>query len=554
MPPKFSKEFKIQLVSGQKPIRQHRTSPCEANCPAGNPIQAMENHLKEGRRDEAHALLLTRNPFPGVTGRVCPHPCEQNCNRNRYDEGLAVRSLERFAADSNGVAPLRPGAPTGKHLAVIGSGPAGMTCAYFAALLGHRVSVFESAPVLGGVPRTAVPDFRLPKGVVDRETGNILALGIEAYINTVVGKHIGIEQIMQDHDACVVAVGNWTERRLNIPGAERARPAVAFLKESNLSRPDFTGLKVLVIGGGGVAFDCAFTARRLGAAAVSLLFPEDAEHIKAPAEEVAQARREGLVLHASRLARRIDERGVEAVKLESFAFDEKGELEAKTIEDDVLQEPADVVICASGLQPALDFLAPLNPARTPRGHLVVDSDMATSVPGLFAAGDIVDGPGTVAAAIGSGRRTALGLHSRLMDLPDRLMVQVDAERRLVVSGVSPDGQAHVVDFSEISNPGYHEKAPRRESRQAQASSLPFSEIDAGFDAEAAQAEAGRCLHCGHCINCGTCVERCPGYILVKDEQEGPFVEYPDECWHCGCCRIGCPTGAISIEFPITMRV
>ena len=551
MPPKFSKELNTRIVSGYMPRRQPRTSPCEASCPAGNRIQAMETLLKDGRRAEAHAMLLSRNPFPGVTGRVCPHPCESRCNRNNYDQGVSIRALERFAADDPGASGFRPGNPTGKRVAVIGSGPAGMSCAWF-------LGLFEAAPVLGGVPRVSVPDFRLPKNVPDREAGNILALGISVHTNTRVGRDITLRDLLSNFDACVVAVGNSRERRLNIPGMEMARQAVAFLTETNLDRRDLGGKKVVILGGGGVAFDCAFTARRLGAVSVSLIFPEDAEHIKAPAEEVEQARAEGVTLYPSRLTRAVTERGVEAVALASFFFDEKGELQAQTLENDVLKEEADLVICASGLVPDLDFLDGLVPNRTPRGMLAADERMATSVPGLFAAGDIVDGPSSVASAVGSGRRAALGVHAALMGLEGELVVEFSERNEGEVLRVScrpPEtGEPHVVEFEEIQNPGYHSKAPRRATRAGQNRLLPFAELDSGFDEDAARAEAERCMHCGHCINCGTCVERCPGYIIEKDEADGPFIRYPDECWHCACCRIGCPTASINIEFPITMLV
>ena len=209
-------------------------------------------------------MLLSRNPFSGVTGRVCTHPCEMHCNRRKYDEGISIRALERFAADAPVISRLAPLADTGKKVAVIGSGPAGMTCAYFLRLMGHAVTVFEASAVLGGVPRVSVPDFRLPKNVVDREVGNVLSLNIAAHTNVKVGRDVALAAIMDAYDATVVAVGNQKERLLNIPGREALVPAVSFLGASNLSRQSLAGKNVVVLGGGGVAFDCAFTARRLG--------------------------------------------------------------------------------------------------------------------------------------------------------------------------------------------------------------------------------------------------------------------------------------------------
>ena len=557
MPPRYSKELKELVVSGfQK--RQNRTSPCEAHCPAGNRIQAVETLIKDGKPEEAHAVLLSRNPFSGVTGRVCTHPCEMHCNRRKYDEGISIRALERFAADAPVISRLAPLADTGKKVAVIGSGPAGMTCAYFLRLMGHAVTVFEASAVLGGVPRVSVPDFRLPKNVVDREVGNVLSLNIAAHTNVKVGRDVALAAIMDAYDATVVAVGNQKERLLNIPGREALVPAVSFLGASNLSRQSLAGKNVVVLGGGGVAFDCAFTARCLGAGSVSLVFPEAADAIKAPQEEVEQARAENINLYASYLADGVEGNTVRASGLSSFRFSESGELIAEFREGDVISLPADMVICASGLMPETDFLEGLSLQKTARGYMVVDDFQESSVPGLFAAGDIVTGPATVASAIGSGRRAAIGVHCRLEGLTEFPEVVFkengSGTLSLVMEKKALRQEQHVVQFEEIENPTYHEHAPRQQTNKSDRTHLlPFEEIDLGFNAEQAQSEASRCIHCGHCIDCGTCVERCPNYILDRNE-DGPFVRYPEECWHCACCRIGCPTGSITIEFPITMLV
>lgn len=557
MPPKYSKELKRLVVSGYQK-RQARSSPCEAHCPAGNRIQAMETLLKDGKPAEAHGMLLSRNPFSGITGRVCTHPCEQQCNRRKYDESVSIRALERFASDTPALVRFSPLPDTGNKVAVIGSGPAGMTCAYFLRLMGHAVTIFEASAVLGGVPRVSIPDFRLPKNVADRECGHILSLGISAHTNVKVGKDVALAPLMEGYDACVAAVGNTAERLLNIPGREKAMPAVSFLGVSNLDRHELAGKKVVILGGGGVAFDCAFTAKRLHAASVSLVFPEAADAIKAPAEEVSQAKEEGIALYSSCLAQSIDEYGVKAAGISGFSFDEHGALHAQFRQGDELSLSADLVICASGLLPSLDFLNNAPVQKSPRGHLCVDAFHETTLPGLFAAGDIVTGPATVASAIGDGRNAAIGIHCRLSGLtevPELSFEKTeDGALRLSMGRPALRQDQHVVLFEEIENPAYHEHAPRQSPpAHAQNRLLPFEEINPGFSAGQARTEAARCMHCGHCIDCGTCVERCPNYILERDE-DGPFVRYPEECWHCACCRIGCPTGSIDIQFPITMLV
>lgn len=294
MPPIYSKEWKKAVVNMRGSIRQNRTSPCEITCPAGNNIQRMHSLLAEGRVDEALLSLHAKNPFPGITGRVCPHPCEGKCNRCGYDEAVAIHSLERYAAD-NGHAPrLRPLPDSGKRVAVIGAGPAGLTAACFARLLGHEVSVYEGSAVMGGLMRHSIPDFRLPKDVVDRETGAVADLGVRVHTNVQVGRDISLQDLLDSHDACVLAVGLWKERLLDIPGKEHLQPAVSWMKRSTLERRSLEGQEVVILGGGGVAFDCAFTARRLGAASVRMVCLEAEGAMHAPEAEVLQARDEGI--------------------------------------------------------------------------------------------------------------------------------------------------------------------------------------------------------------------------------------------------------------------
>ena len=553
MPPKYSKEYLTPLLNGAIPKVKQRISPCEEACPAGNCIQRMETLIKDNQAEKAHLALLTRNPFPGVTGRVCPHPCEEHCNRRHYDQGISIRALERFASDAVVADNIQPATATGKKIAIIGSGPAGMSCAWFCRLLGHEVSVFEAAPVAGGFPRFAVPDFRLPKNIVERESGRIFNYGVNIHLNTKVGEDITFEDILAHSDACVIAVGTQKERILNIPGKEYITPAVSFLKESNLFRKKIENKCITILGGGGVAFDAAFTAIRLGAKQVTLIFPEDMEHIKAPAEEIKQAIDEGIILRSSHLAKKIENHTVYAEEIKSFKFTEEGDIEIQSAFHEI-SEYSDMIICASGLIPDIEFLENIGLNKNKSGLICVDEHMQTNIKKVFAAGDIVTGPASVASAIGSGRRTAMGIHAYLTDTDSLPQVILDADNTVCITGTAPDFQMHTVQFDEIYHVDYHPKMQRRQTKEELNTLLPFSEINKGLSAEDAQAEAERCLHCGQCIKCGTCVERCPCYVLEMDEETGPFVRYPDECWHCAACRIGCPTGAISIKFPITMLV
>jgi NADPH-dependent glutamate synthase beta subunit-like oxidoreductase len=309
MPPKISKETEIRVIFPDSLDFQPRTSPCEAHCPAGNPIQKVHALLQENRVDEALAFLKARNPFPGITGRVCSHPCEQSCNRKHYDEAVSIRALERSAADRADLSslsiPLKE-KPSGKKLAIIGSGPAGMTCAYFSALLGHDVTVLESAPILGGVPRMAIPRFRLPHDVVDREIGQVLQLGVRALTNTEVGRDVRFEDLRAGFDAILIAAGRWREQRLELPGARLPLSGLKFMRDVNLGWKGPVGETVAIIGGGGVAFNCAFTARRLGASRIYILCVEPDGAMCAFEEDLRQAQAEGFHILNSRKVSRVD--------------------------------------------------------------------------------------------------------------------------------------------------------------------------------------------------------------------------------------------------------
>ena len=567
MPPKFSRELKEKPIFPEYVADQARTSPCEADCPAGNPIQKINTLVQESRIEDALGYLKSRNPFPGITGRVCSHPCENVCNRNEFDEGVGIQALERFVADHADATltkrHLKKG-QTGKKLAIIGSGPAGMTCAYFSALFGHDVTVYEASSVLGGIPRMAIPDFWLPKDIVDREIGSVLDLGVRVLTNTLVGRDIAFENLMAENDACLIAVGTQKDRCLDIPGVEHALPAIPFLKGVNQGERNAIGDRVVVMGGGGVAFDCAFTAKRLGAEEVHIVCVEGLDCMCAPSHEIRQADAQGIIIHTSTAISGIQEdggktSGIECFEIASFEFDEASCLSVEPVSGEKRVLPADTVISAVGVETDLSFMGSQSQIElSPGGTLKVDpNSMATSVEGVFAAGDAAFGPSSVAQAIGNGRRAAVAIDCFFNDKrsqePKRLIINTEG-RIEAQDFISPSGP-HVVAYEEIWNLSHHKRKPRQTTSRlsAEVAERSFAEVEKGFEKDAALIEAERCLHCGHCTSCGCCVEDCPGLILEM-KSAGPQVAYPDECWHCGCCRIACPSGAVFYEFPLNMLV
>lgn len=281
----------------------------------------------------------------------------------------------------------------------------------------------------------------------------------------------------------------------------------------------------------------------------------------APEAEVLQARDEGISIANSMQSTAVTCLAdgmlqVTARPISSFSFDAAGELHTEVAAGAEATFTAHLVICASGLQADLTALAGLDVTLTPRGCVAVDAAGMTSIRGLFAAGDVATGPGLVSSAIGSGRNVALGLHAYLTGLPADSNIDAwfedDGSMALAVRPALD--AAHVVELEEIMHVDYHPHAPRAVVPASEARPrLAFAELEGGLPDKAARSEAGRCLHCGHCISCGSCVESCPGHILTMTE-DGPAVAYPEQCWHCGCCRIACSTGSVAYRFPLTMML
>lgn len=566
MPPKFSIELDKALILSNNLNFQQRTSPCEAACPVGNPIQKINSLVKDKHIEEALIFIRSCNPFSGITGRVCSHPCETECNRSNYDEGISIRALERFVSDHADLSKSRNNMNTiksGKRLAVIGSGPAGLTCAYFCTLLGHEVTVYEGSKALGGMPAAGIPDFRLPKHVVDREVQMVLAQGVSAKINTLVGRDIAFDDIFNEYDACLIATGAWKQKELNIPNAELTIGGLSFLLEVNKGMRCRIGDRVVVVGGGGVAFDCAFTAKRLGAKEIYIVCVEDEEHMCAASEDLIQAKNEGIIILNSHMISKVlpDKQGaggIEVYEIASHCFDDTGNLSVVPACEKKKELKADAVILATGLSADLAF-AGSGFKLTRRGTLSVDSStMTTSVAGVFGAGDAVNGHGSVAEAIGSGRLAAVGIHNYLMRRSSNSNVSIFIQGNMSVELTenTPAQEPHVVQYDEMFDIGYFKREKRQQTMRfgESQSGVTFDEMDGGLsDLESAAKEAARCFHCGHCQLCGKCIEHCPGYVLEMTEN-GPAVAFPDECWHCGSCRINCPSACIYYEFPISMLV
>lgn len=393
---------------------------CQQTCPVHLDIRGYVGLIADGKFEESLALIRQRLPFPGICGRICTHPCELACNRGVQDEPIAIRSLRRFVTDleiTKGKKPRVVAPATRKErVAVIGAGPAGLTCAHDLALLGYQVTVFEALPVVGGMLHVGVPEYRLPRDIIKREVDAIRDLGVEIKTNTPVGKDLTIDKLFgQGFKTVFVAVGAHRSQKLGVPGedAPGVTPGVDFLRALNLGQKPKVGDKVAVIGGGNVAIDAARSALRVGAKKVFILYRRTRQEMPATREEIEAAEEEGielqyLVAPVEVVASNGKVSALRCNRMELGEPDASGRRRPMPIKGSEFDIELDTIIPAIGQAIDLSFNAGSSGIETVRGNaLQVDLEtLATTRAGVFAGGDAVTGPATAIEAIAAGHRAA----------------------------------------------------------------------------------------------------------------------------------------------------
>lgn len=508
-----------------RPVERPRTAPCAAGCPAGVAIPAYLDDIARGRLDEAARRFAEHNPFPRITGRVCPHPCEHDCNLavTTPDGAVSIRSIERWMGDATaGLPHPRPHRSTRRSVAVVGSGPAGLAAAFYLRRTGHEVTVFEARDRVGGMLRHAIPGYRLPDAVVDDEIARLVAMGIHMRTGVALGRDITLDDMEDEFAAVFVATGAGRERTLDIPGVEFVLPGLAFLEAVRRGRAALPGRRVAVVGGGNTAMDVARVARRLGAE-VAVLYRRTVDEMPAIREEYLRAVADGVAMTWSVAPVRVDRgpTGLVVTVEEMRPGDRDASGRRAPVATGTTREiVVDVVFAAIG-ETADPTIVPER-LRDAAGWIVAGDGGATADPAVHAGGDLVTGPATVIAAIAAGRAAARAIDERL-GFGDRWPAEEPA------AVVGPD---------EV-NPAM--RVRRRPVEEADTHAGPLDEETATIDDAAMRAEIERCLSCGHCNACGTCFVFCPDAAIRWEE--GPVIDL-DYCKGCGICVTECPGRAL----------
>ena len=460
-------------------------APCSHTCPAGVDVPRYLRFISLGQFDQALAVIREKIPFPSICGHVCPHPCEAKCRRGQVDEAVAIRALKRSAAEKgNGLwkAKSKIAPATGKNVAIVGSGPAGLTAAYYLAKRGHAVTVLEALPGLGGMMRYGIPEYRLPREALAGEIEEIKGVGVDMRTNTKVSS---LDELFQDgYDAIFLAIGAHQGAKLGIEGEDspEVREGVSFLREINMGNKVRVGDRVAVIGGGNVAIDASRNSLRLGAKEVTIIYRRTRAEMPASEEEIEEAIREGVKIEflaaPTKIERKDGKLELRCIRMELGAVDASGRRRPVPIEGSEFSSTFDTVVAAIGQAPEAPekFGLPLGRGST----FQVDPDtLAATKEGVFAGGDAVTGPAIVIEAIAAGRQAAISIDKFL-------------------------GGSGVIDET-LASPEDLEALPKMEEGEKHRGPIPtlslserlggFAEVELSLSEETAIEEAKRCLRC-----------------------------------------------------------
>jgi NADPH-dependent glutamate synthase beta subunit-like oxidoreductase len=529
---------------------------CSDACPAGVDVPRYIRAVRDGKYDEAVAVLREKLPLPTVCADACFAPCEDACAYKQFGDPIAIRAIKRAAVDKGGDTwkeRKRVSEKTGKKVAIVGSGPAGLTAAYYLVSKGHEVTVFDAFAKPGGTMRYGIPNYRLPEERLDKDIKDVLDWGVVFKGNTTIGKDITFDQLKKDYDAVFVASGANGSLTIALDGVEKSGVLWGweFLRDVGSGQIfDLSG-DVIVVGGGNVAIDVALTAKRLGADNVHLFCLEKREEMPAHEWEIARAEEEGVLINNSWGPKKVlgngTVTGLGLVKCSSV-FDDSGNFDPAYEEEITYKAEANHIILAVGQQADLGFVENANNINTAGGRIEVEEkDMVTGEKGVFAGGDVVTGPDSIIGAIAHGRKAASAIDKYLGGDGDINEVLATPEEEVLLSDFNP------------------EIRPRQEMGLLKAWERisGFDHVELGLTDEQIRTETSRCLECDarkfevilnveFCKECGYCAEVCdvgtfgPADFFNAKGYRPEEVKSSDWCVGCFQCYFACPDFAIDI--------
>jgi NADPH-dependent glutamate synthase beta subunit-like oxidoreductase len=541
-PPPTEKDGQRLFPTGNfrffRPVYRDKTPPCNNACPTGEQIQKYLDFVKHDRFLDGYLPICEDNFMPSVTGRVCYHPCETACNRAAHDEPIGIRSVERFLGDFGLQLPENPIIGTlpplnGQTVAIVGSGPGGLACAYHLRRLGYASVIFEAMDKPGGMLRGGIPHWHLPEEILDAELAKLVSLaGIEIRCGIRAGTPELTWDDLRRYDAVFLALGQDVGRRLDVPGSQArgVTGALEFLREAGLGRPVRTGQKVLVIGGGNTASDAARSAIRLGGGAATIVSLESEEELAIVPEDLEQARDEGVELRPNTSCAQIlvaDGHVTGAVLCQArLAKDEAGQVHPEIVAGTEYQVECDAILIAIGQVQQLEWL----PDHLSDRGLITADEHGRVDGNIFVGGDVLRGPSMVVDALGDGKRAAR-----------------DIDRLLTARALEAEPPVEIMPYEKL-NLAYFRHAPRIPAplndpeRRRRSQKV---EVTLGYSPAQAVAESDRCMSCGVCNGCDNCYIVCPDVSVLRDAREnGRYSIRTTYCKGCLVCVQECPTGCL----------
>ncbi|KXA90274.1 pyridine nucleotide-disulfide oxidoreductase [candidate division MSBL1 archaeon SCGC-AAA259D14] len=508
-----------QAVPNSFTITRKDAPPCVTACPIHQNSSGYIALIADGKYEEALDVILRDNPLPEVCGRVCFHPCEDSCTRADVDESVSICFLKRFVTDQVDDYNLpKPERERDEKVAIVGSGPAGLVCAYYLRKRGYQVQVYEKLPVAGGMLATGIPEYRLPNEILQKEIKRLRKQGVEINLETSIGEDLPLSKLKENFDAVFIAIGAYKERKLGIPGENLSGvlSGIEFLKDVNLDEDEIKlGDKVTVVGGGNSAIDAARTANRLGAKDVTIVYRRGREQMPASDEEVEEALEEGIniefLTNPTRVLGEDKVEHVECVKMELGEPDESGRKRPIPIEDSEFTIPCDSLIMAIGQIPEVKPLVNDTNLKTTgwNGFVVDETTLQTNIEEIFAGGDCVTGPDIVVNAMEAGRRAAESIHRYIngLNMTEDRELEGPYESEIEVDVENEQKEKRI-------------EMPKLDAMERKG----FEEVNQGFTEESAKQEAERCLNCAICCDCRLCDTVCDPNAINHFMEDGIIKE------------------------------